>query len=113
TLVAVNDQSGNEGDTISLQLSATDSHSGTLTYSATGLPLGLSISSSGHITGTLHPGGSFDVTITASDGTYHDWQSFTWAVASPLSINDPGDQTSSEGDVIHLQIAAGNALGGT
>ena len=46
-------QSSTVGTAVSLQIQATDSASGqTLTYSATGLPAGLSISSSGLISGT-------------------------------------------------------------
>src|SRR5262249_41351189 len=47
-------QNSNEGDAISLQISATDPNTLTLTLSATGLPAGLSINSStGLISGTI------------------------------------------------------------
>ncbi len=63
-------RSATVGTAFSLQVSATDSASGqTLTYSASGLPAGLSISSSGLISGTPTTAGSYAVTVTATDGT--------------------------------------------
>ncbi len=66
-----------------LQIRATDSASGqTLTYSATGLPPGLSISSGGLITGTPSSGGSFSTTVRATDTTGAAGStSFTWTVS--------------------------------
>ncbi|GAA1967004.1 putative Ig domain-containing protein [Catenulispora subtropica] len=59
-----------QGGTVSLQITGHDSDSGqTLTYSATGLPAGLSISGSGLISGTATTAGSSTVTVTAHDGT--------------------------------------------
>src|ERR1022692_4922166 len=53
TVTSPGNQTGTVGTAVSLQIHATDSASGqTLTYTATGLPAGLSISSSGLITGT-------------------------------------------------------------
>jgi hypothetical protein len=66
-----------------LQIRATDSASGqALTYSATGLPPGLSISSGGLITGTPSSGGSFSTTVRATDTTGAAGStSFTWTVS--------------------------------
>ncbi|MCO6000073.1 extracellular catalytic domain type 1 short-chain-length polyhydroxyalkanoate depolymerase [Actinoallomurus rhizosphaericola] len=66
-----------------LQIHATDSASGqTLTYSATGLPPGLVISSSGLITGTPTSGGSFSTTVRATDPTGATGSTtFTWTVS--------------------------------
>ncbi len=78
-------QSGTVGTAASLQIHATDSASGqTLTYSATGLPAGLSISSStGLISGTPTTAGTSSVTVTAKDTTNASGSaSFTWTVAS-------------------------------
>jgi subtilase family serine protease len=63
-------RTGTVGTAASLQISATDSAAGqTLTYSATGLPAGLAISSSGLISGTPTTAGSATVTVKATDTT--------------------------------------------
>jgi hypothetical protein len=64
-----------------VQVSASDSATGkTLTYSATGLPTGLSISSSGLITGTPTKTGTWNATLTASSGTAVGSASATWSI---------------------------------
>ena len=76
-------QSSTVGTATSLQIKATDSASGqTLTYSATGLPAGLSINaSSGLISGTPTTAGTSSVTVTAKDGTGASGSaSFSWTV---------------------------------
>jgi O-glycosyl hydrolase len=73
------------GTAVSLQVQASDSASGqTLSYSATGLPAGLSISSStGLISGTPTTAGTSPVTVTATDTTGASGSaSFTWTVSS-------------------------------
>ncbi|MFF7637214.1 protease pro-enzyme activation domain-containing protein [Kitasatospora sp. NPDC008050] len=63
-------QNGTVGTAVSLQVNGTDSASGqTLSYSATGLPAGLSISTSGLISGTPTAAGTSSVTVTAKDST--------------------------------------------
>ena len=74
-------QTGTVGTAASLQIGASDSASGqTLTYSATGLPAGLSINSStGLISGTPTAAGSSSVTVTATDTTgAAGTATFTW-----------------------------------
>ncbi|WP_042426571.1 putative Ig domain-containing protein [Streptacidiphilus anmyonensis] len=70
------------GTAVSKQLSATDSAGKSLTYSATGLPAGLSISSTGLISGTPTTAGTSNVTVTATSGTASGSTSFTWTVNS-------------------------------
>jgi cellulase/cellobiase CelA1 len=67
-----------------LQVRGSDSASGqNLTFSATGLPPGLSISSSGLISGTPTTSGSYNVTVTAKDSTNASGSaSFSWAISS-------------------------------
>src|SRR5579862_7231218 len=63
-------QSGTVGTAASVQVHATDSGGAALTYSASGLPAGLSInSSSGLISGTPTAAGTSSVTVTAKDST--------------------------------------------
>ncbi|GAA0659950.1 hypothetical protein GCM10010193_08520 [Kitasatospora atroaurantiaca] len=83
TVTSPGNQSGTVGTAAGLQVSATDSASGqTLTYSATGLPAGLSISSSGLISGTPTTAGTSNVTVTATDGTGASGSaSFSWTVS--------------------------------
>ncbi|MDH6131490.1 hypothetical protein P3T37_000859 [Kitasatospora sp. MAA4] len=70
TVTAPGNQSGTVGTAVSLQVKGTDSDSTqSLTYSATGLPAGLSISSTGLITGTPTAAGTSSVTVTAKDST--------------------------------------------
>jgi hypothetical protein len=76
-------QTGTVGTAIAgLQIHATDSAAGqTLTYTASGLPPGLSISSSGLISGTPTAAGTSTVTVTATDSTgASGTASFTWTI---------------------------------
>jgi hypothetical protein len=92
------------GSPVSLQIQASDSQSGqTLTYSATGLPTGLSINSStGLVSGTPSTAGTFNVTVTARDTTNASGSaSFTWTVnpsgggCSGQQLGNPGFESGS------------------
>jgi len=76
-------RTGTVGTAASLQVSATDSAAGqTLTFSATGLPAGLAISSSGLISGTPTTAATSNITVTARDGTGASGSaSFTWTIS--------------------------------
>ena len=83
TVTNPGNQTGTVGTATSLQMQATDSQSGqTFTWSATGLPAGLSInSSSGLISGTPTTAGTSNVTVTAKDTTNASGSaSFTWTI---------------------------------
>jgi hypothetical protein len=77
-------QSTTTGSSVSLQIHATDSAGAALTYSASGLPTGLSINSStGLVSGTASTAGTYQVTVTAADATGASGSaSFTWTVGS-------------------------------
>jgi endo-1,4-beta-xylanase len=77
-------QSGTVGTAASVQVHATDSGGAALTYSASGLPAGLSINSStGLISGTPTTAGTSSVTVTARDSTGASGSAtFSWAIAS-------------------------------
>src|SRR5450755_1428237 len=88
TVTSPGGQTSTVGTAASVQVHATDSGSGqTLTYSATGLPAGLSInSSSGLISGTPTAAGTSSVTVTARDTTGAAGSaSFSWTVSSGSS----------------------------
>jgi F5/8 type C domain/Ricin-type beta-trefoil lectin domain/Putative Ig domain len=88
TVTSPGNQSSTAGTAASLQISASDSASGqTLSYSAAGLPAGLSInSSSGLISGTPTTAGTSSVTVTAKDTTgttgASGSASFSWTVTA-------------------------------
>ena len=74
-------QSTKVGTAVSLQISASDSGGAALTYSASGLPAGLSISSSGLISGTPTTANTYSVTVTAKDSTGASGSaSFSWTI---------------------------------
>jgi hypothetical protein len=78
-------QTGTTGTAVSLQAHASDSSSGqTLSYSAAGLPAGLSINSStGLITGTPTTAASYSTTVTVKDTTGASGSaSFSWIIRS-------------------------------
>jgi serine protease len=101
TVTNPGNQSTVSGTAVSLQIQAGDSASGqTLTYSATGLPAGLSISSStGRITGTPTTTGTSSVTVTAKDTTNASGStSFTWTVTPPGGgCASPGNKVTNGG----------------
>jgi len=94
-----------------------DADGDTLTYSASGLPNGLSIDpNTGIISGTIDhsasqdgTGGVHSVTVTATDG---DGESvdrvFTWTVTNPSPVAHDDSATTSEDTAV-----SGNVLGGT
>jgi O-glycosyl hydrolase len=88
TVTSPGNQTTAAGTAVSLPVQASDSASGqTLSYSATGLPAGLSINSStGLISGTPTTAGTSSVTVTATDTTGASGAaSFTWTVSSTTS----------------------------
>ncbi|WP_214175990.1 Ig-like domain-containing protein [Geomobilimonas luticola] len=126
TIAGVNDapvvtnpgaQTSAEGATVSLPIAATDADGNTLSYSATGLPAGLSINSaSGVISGTLGyaAAGSYNATVTVTDGTAPVNVSFIWTVTDvdrAPTITNPGNQSSAEGAVVNLNIVASDPDG--
>ncbi|MEZ0110240.1 beta-glucosidase [Catenulispora sp. EB89] len=75
-------QEGEAGTAVSVQVAASDSTAGqTPAFTATGLPAGVSISSSGQITGTPTTAGTSTVSVTATDGNgAQATTSFVWTV---------------------------------
>lgn len=117
-LVNPGPQENAEGDSVSLQVQASDTDEGdTLTFSASGLPDGLAIgAATGLISGTISYDASasspYTTTLTVTDdGTPQltDTAVFTWTVTNtnrlPEVVN-PGAQFSLPGDSVSLQITA-------
>jgi Putative Ig domain/Bacterial Ig domain len=84
TLQNPGSRSSTAGQSTTLQLVGTDPEGLPLTYSATGLPAGLSLGwNTGFISGTPTTGGTYSVTATDSDGVLSSApQTFTWTVAT-------------------------------
>ncbi len=106
TVTNPGNRSGKVGVAASLQIGADDSAGKPLTYSATGLPAGLTISAAGLISGTPTTVGSSTVTVAASSGTATGTTTFTWAVnpalsgthtltASGKALDDPDHSTTA------------------
>ena len=107
------------GTAVSTQITATDSASGqTLTFTATGLPAGLSISSSGLITGTPTTAATSTTTVTATDTTAaHGATTFTWVVSTSSGSGAPppafwGDVSAIPAATHVLEVAIVNQTNG-
>ncbi len=93
------------GTAASLQIQASDSASGqTLTYSAAGLPAGLSISSStGQITGTPTTNGTGSTTVTVKDTTGASGSAtFSWTVNAQATGCVGGSNTPNFGPNVYI-----------
>jgi len=87
-LVNPGNQSSTLGTNATLALSASDANGDSITFSAQGLPPGLSLSGS-QISGTVSALGTYSVQIAASDGLLSDSSTFSWIVSSvpdPLAL---------------------------
>jgi beta-glucosidase len=117
TLTNPGPQEGITGVGVSVPAVASDAATGqTLTYSATGLPAGTSISATtGTITGTPAVAGSSTVTVTARDGSGAlATQSFTWTVAPPGQSGGTGATGPVTGyQGLCLDVRSANSADGT
>ncbi|MGW8764133.1 M4 family metallopeptidase [Streptomyces sp. NPDC055815] len=84
TLTHPGNQVSATGTAVSLQVQAGSSNAGAMTYTATGLPAGLSLNAStGKITGAPTTAGTTTVTLTVTDSTgAYDVVSFSWLTYS-------------------------------
>ncbi len=101
TLTSPGAQTTNIGNAVNLALSATDPNGDVLTYSASGLPAGLSIDpATGRITGTATAAGINTVTLAASDGVNSASATVVWTIT-----------TNAQFTIDALPVAAPNATG--
>ncbi len=104
-----------DGDNVSIVPTAADPDGDPLSWSAQGLPPGLSIDpTTGEITGATDydSPGTFTITVTASDGSSDDTQTFEWTVTNLTPVIDAiADQTNAEGDAVSLTVVATDAEG--
>jgi hypothetical protein len=69
-----------------ITITATDPDGGTITYTHTGLPFGLTLNSTtGVISGTPSSTGTYNVSIIANDGLASTTGSFVWTVQNPTA----------------------------
>jgi len=106
------------GTSVYLQVQGEDTCTGSLSYKATGLPAGLSISSStGVISGTPTAAGTSTVTVTGTDSTGPAGSAtFTWTVGSTapntVTVTNPGTQAGTVAAAASLQIKAADSASG-
>jgi len=83
-------------------------------WSLSGAPPGLSISSGGVISGTPTTGGSYPVTVTATDsqGFSATSSTFTVTVSDVVTVVNPGPQTSVSGTAITALPSDATVAGG-
>jgi GH25 family lysozyme M1 (1,4-beta-N-acetylmuramidase) len=84
-----------------------------VTYSATGLPPGLTLSA-GQITGTPSAGDighQYTVTVTPSAGAVPSSMSFTWIIHGALTVTSPGNRTTTAGTPVSLRVAVSDQDG--
>jgi hypothetical protein len=114
TLTDPGPQFSSEGQQVSLALTGADATGGSLTWTATGLPPGLEINAqNGAITGQPQAGsaGFYEVSVTATDGTYSATAPLDWLVETPITVSNPGDQGNLTGLPLQLQIQASAGAG--
>jgi len=94
-------QTTSVGQSVTLQIGASDPDGTPLTFSASGLPSGLMLTSTtGAITGAPTTAGTYTVTVTASDGVLRTSVTFTWTVSgqgatAPTLVSPTGTITTN------------------
>jgi PKD repeat protein len=117
TLAQPANQSTVRNQPASLQLVGSDPEGAALTYSASGLPPGLTVnSSSGVIAGTPNTAGTFSVTATVSDSASSASRTFSWTVTTtptnqPPTLAQPANQSTVRNQPASLQLVGSDPEG--
>lgn len=111
-------QTSQRGDSVSLQLSASQAFDRPVSFDAIGLPAGLSIDGQGSISGIIAANAGqatpYAVTVTATCGGSSTSQTFDWAVSNANrapTLASPGEQSDRAGDRVWLELSADDADG--
>lgn len=87
TIERPSDQQSLLGQSVSVQINASDPDGDPLSFNASGLPSGVSLNSqSGLISGTPGAAGDYSVTVSVSDGAANVSTSFDWRVGNAASM---------------------------
>ncbi len=111
-LVQPANQTSAEGAVVSVALSGSDPDGTPVTFSASGLPAGLSINpATGLISGTpsYTSAGTFTVSATVSDGSLTASRTFSWVIQNTNrapSLEQPANQASAARATVSLQLSA-------
>lgn len=106
-----------EGEFVRLQIVAADPNDDPISFSATGLPPGLTVDPvTGVISGTIHSGAAsgtpYASTLQAHDGSMTGSRNARWDVAATGAFNtaptitNPGNRANAEGEAVSLPIVA-------
>ncbi len=107
-LQSIAPRSDSLGDDILLQISASDADGDELAFTASGLPQELAMNAvTGRIAGVLTntDPGSYEVTVTVSDGALADTQTFVWNVVDPNAMTILYDFESDHGFTVNPNAA--------
>jgi parallel beta-helix repeat protein len=109
-LSPIGPQTVNEGQPLTLSVSATDPDGDALIYTASPLPTGATFTSQTlSWTPTVTQAGSYPVTFSVSDGTLTDSESVTITVVNvnqPPVLSPVGNQTVNEGQLLSVTVSA-------
>ncbi len=95
TITTIAAQSSVQGTSVSVPVLAQDADDDTLSFSATGLPAGVSISpATGIMSGSPTSVGTNNVTVTVSDGTVSVSSSFSWTITDDTTPPPPPSVTN-------------------
>lgn len=100
------------GAVVSLPITANDPENNPITFGASGLPTGLTISaSSGVISGTAGTAGVFTTTISATDGLNPaSTATFTWSVSTGLALQTISSAPKAAATSISYTASASNGV---